>query len=478
MVKKMKLVPILVIVVLVLSLGITLPVTRPISAAVGVLFETGHQREACNMSGYSSMTADLTSRGFNFTEDSDGNITEADLSGNHILVIVEPACPLSASEISNIQNFVAAGHGLLLMSDVMSERGRAAVNTLLSPYDIQQATGLTKKGIYTDITGHATTTGVTQYDQHTDGCKFTIVDSPALSLIRDGEGSTLVAAWHASGRIVVVSDEQAFRQVSYNKLDNNILMRNIFDWLSHIGILAADFSAQPRTGQAPLNVRFTDESTGDIDTWRWDFGDGTTSDEQNPTHIYERAGRYTVSLEVTGARGIDTDVKRSYIHVTELSGRVAEAEPAKFVTSYANIEPTEVLPNQAVRISINVGNCGTATGSYRVVLNINGNFEDSQVISVSPGSSQRVVFDVTKITPGTYEVSINGHKGQFMVIVSTPSGLPIGGGLETPTIIGIILGSAGAAVAIVLVTRRRRRRAPLLDAEERFRKLLDELRRL
>ncbi|GAI75063.1 unnamed protein product, partial [marine sediment metagenome] len=89
-----------------------------------------------------------------------------------------------------------------------------------------------------------------------------------------------------------------------------------------------------------------------------------------------------------------------------------------------------------------------------------------------------VVFDVTKITPGTYEVSINGHKGQFMVIVSTPSGLPIGGGLETPTIIGIILGSAGAAVAIVLVTRRRRRRAPLLDAEERFRKLLDELRRL
>ena len=57
--------------------------------------------------------------------------------------------------------------------------------------------------------------------------------------------------------------------------------------------------------------------------------------------------------------------------MTELLGRVAEAEPAKFVTSYANIEPTEVLPNQAVRISINVVNCGGATGSYRVVLNIN-----------------------------------------------------------------------------------------------------------
>ena len=62
-----------------------------------------------------------------------------------------------------------------------------------------------------------------------------------------------------------------------------------------------------------------------------------------------------------------------------------------------------------------------------------------------------------------------------MVIGSTPSGLPIGGRLGTPMIIGIILGSAGAAVAIVLVTRRRRRRAPLSDAEEKFRKLLDAL---
>jgi len=478
MVKKMKLVLIPVIVVLVLSLGITLPVTQPISAAVGVLFETGHQREACDMSGYSSMTADLTSRGFNFTEDSDGNITEADLIGNHILVIVEPACPLSASEISNIQNFVAGGHGLLLMLDVMREGGRAAVNTLLSPYDIQQATDLTKPGIYTDITSHAITTGVAQYDQYTDGCKFTIVDSPALSLIRDGEGGTLVAAWQASGRIVVVSDEVAFRQVPYKMPDNNLLMRNIFDWLSHIEILAADFSAQPRTGQAPLNVRFTDESTGDIDTWRWDFGDSTTSNEQNPTHIYERAGKYTVSLEVAGARGINTNVKQSYIDVTELLGRVAEAEPAKFVTSYASIEPTEVLPNQTARISINVANRGGTAGTYQVVLNINGNFEDSQVISVPPGSSQRVVFNVTKITPGSYEVSINGHKGQFVVIGSTPSVPPTGGRLGTPTIIGIILGSAGAAVAIVLVTRRRRRRVPLSDAEEKLRKLLDALDRL
>ena len=54
--------------------------------------------------------------------------------------------------------------------------------------------------------------------------------------------------------------------------------------------LAADFSASPTKGVAPLRVHFTDESTGEIESWFWDFGDGKTSEEQNPTHTYRHAG--------------------------------------------------------------------------------------------------------------------------------------------------------------------------------------------
>ncbi|MGD9404299.1 MAG: S8 family serine peptidase [Anaerolineae bacterium] len=78
----------------------------------------------------------------------------------------------------------------------------------------------------------------------------------------------------------------------------------------------AGFSGSPISGEAPLDVSFTDESTGVISGWAWDFGDGGSSTLQNPTHEYTTAGDYTVSLTVTGAGGSDTREEIDYIHVT------------------------------------------------------------------------------------------------------------------------------------------------------------------
>lgn len=50
-------------------------------------------------------------------------------------------------------------------------------------------------------------------------------------------------------------------------------------------------------------VAFIDESAGKINSWKWDFGDGTTSREQNPIHQYEDAGKYVVVLWVEGPAG-------------------------------------------------------------------------------------------------------------------------------------------------------------------------------
>lgn len=51
-------------------------------------------------------------------------------------------------------------------------------------------------------------------------------------------------------------------------------------------------------------VAFADESYGDITSWRWDFGDGTTSTEQHPIHVYEEGGQnHVVILEVEGPAG-------------------------------------------------------------------------------------------------------------------------------------------------------------------------------
>jgi PKD repeat protein len=66
----------------------------------------------------------------------------------------------------------------------------------------------------------------------------------------------------------------------------------------------ANFSASPTSGQAPLTVQFTDQSTGSISTWDWNFGDGSAhSSAQNPSHTYNSAGNFTVTLSVTGSGG-------------------------------------------------------------------------------------------------------------------------------------------------------------------------------
>ncbi len=63
----------------------------------------------------------------------------------------------------------------------------------------------------------------------------------------------------------------------------------------------ADFDVVTDIG---LSAQFTSLSTG-ANTWFWDFGDGTTSTEENPTHIYPIAGTYTVTLVITNDCGAD-----------------------------------------------------------------------------------------------------------------------------------------------------------------------------
>jgi PKD repeat protein len=62
----------------------------------------------------------------------------------------------------------------------------------------------------------------------------------------------------------------------------------------------AQFMANHLVGHAPLTVNFTDQSTGTVASWSWDFGDGESSTIQNPVHTYQNAGNYSVSLTVTG----------------------------------------------------------------------------------------------------------------------------------------------------------------------------------
>jgi len=50
-------------------------------------------------------------------------------------------------------------------------------------------------------------------------------------------------------------------------------------------------------------VSFTDQSYGEISSWKWDFGDGSSSDKQHPVHFYSKPGQYVVTLSIKGPAG-------------------------------------------------------------------------------------------------------------------------------------------------------------------------------
>ncbi|MCW4012597.1 MAG: PKD domain-containing protein, partial [Candidatus Bathyarchaeota archaeon] len=81
----------------------------------------------------------------------------------------------------------------------------------------------------------------------------------------------------------------------------------------------SDFSVSSEKEKVGNEITFTEKSSdtdGHIISWLWDFGDDTTSNEENPTHIYSEAGVFTISLTI-----IDDDdsssVKTMDIEITE-----------------------------------------------------------------------------------------------------------------------------------------------------------------
>jgi YVTN family beta-propeller protein len=85
----------------------------------------------------------------------------------------------------------------------------------------------------------------------------------------------------------------------------------------------AAFTASPTSGAKPLVVTFTDKSTNNPTSWKWNFGDGTTSTTHNPIHTYIKTGSHTVTLTATNSAGSNTVTKSSYIKVTNTVKPVA-----------------------------------------------------------------------------------------------------------------------------------------------------------
>ena len=124
--------------------------------------------------------------------------------------------------------------------------------------------------------------------------------------------------------------------------------------------------------------------------------------------------------------------------------------PAQMSLQYLSITPQQTSAGQPVTITTNVVNTGDEAGNYNVALKINGQLEQSRMVSVGPQGTQPVKFTVTKAQPGTYNVDILGKSGSFTILGAGGTTGSKTGGLIALALIGVLI----IATLVVLVIRR------------------------
>jgi len=92
-----------------------------------------------------------------------------------------------------------------------------------------------------------------------------------------------------------------------------------------------DFTGSPRAGYVPLEVNFTDLSTGTFTNWSWDFGDGSTSLEENPVHTYVTGGLFSVNLTVCNDGGCTWLNRSSYVYTVPPDTVSPTGTPAYYI---------------------------------------------------------------------------------------------------------------------------------------------------
>jgi uncharacterized repeat protein (TIGR01451 family) len=112
----------------------------------------------------------------------------------------------------------------------------------------------------------------------------------------------------------------------------------------------ANFTANTTSIMDNSTVQFTDESTGSITSWLWNFGDGNTSSNQSPAHTYTTPGNYSVVLTVTGSGGSDTMTKTNYITVLPKYDLT--------ITMVTTVDGSATFAGQTNDVSITVKNSG------------------------------------------------------------------------------------------------------------------------
>jgi len=220
------------------------------------------------------------------------------------------------------------------------------------------------------------------------------------------------------------------------------------------------WAADPNT---PLTIQFTNASSGDYDTFAWDFGDGNFSNESNPAHSYGGGGQYPVSLTVTNSANAQANTYSETITVEEAQQQptIVDTTPVQPDVTSQELAPTV---GNTINLGLQAGNrayvFATAGDQYIRSQNVLGPFAPGGVSTIPDAAYQQTVdaFNTTDLggfTSFNYGSGASFDSGTAANLLNPGSANPNCNAGETPlqcelrslapSIVLIDIGSADAA---------------------------------
>ena len=185
-------------------------------------------------------------------------------------------------------------------------------------------------------------------------------------------------------------------------------------------IPVAAFSASPTSGTVSLKVQFTDKSTNSPTAWKWNFGDGNNSTQQNPEYVFTKAGIYTVSLIASNKNGSSSITTQITVSAKTVIPVAAFSASSTTGIAPLSVTFTDKSTGSPTSWSWNFGDGNTSTqknpvhqftkaGTYTVSLiasNKNGSSSTSTRITVSAKSAVPVAVLSASPTSGTVSLKV------------------------------------------------------------------------
>ena len=165
------------------------------------------------------------------------------------------------------------------------------------------------------------------------------------------------------------------------------------------------------------SVQFFAEDVENAVSYRWDFGDGTWSEERNPFHFYYDDGSFNVSLTLESNVGCKTTIiEQGYVNVGQEPGRSegtlgvgkgVQNLPDAIVNQVLVVRPNPVKSKVTVELMANASDKCLVSAIY-----LSGQVKDLEVIRVSPGVNE-IELDLSGLKAGLYPIIIRGDQVSY-----------------------------------------------------------------